>query len=68
MAPEAIGEIVEIPSSKSKRLNVLGFVNRDGQPDSIAVEGSVTSAVVVAGIEQFLGTLERPTVLIIDNF
>lgn len=61
------GETLEIPSAKSKRLNVLGFVNRDCQFDSIVVEGSVTSAVVVACIDQFADTLRQPTVLIIDN-
>ncbi|MGF1614750.1 MAG: transposase, partial [Gammaproteobacteria bacterium] len=37
------------------------------QFDSIVVEGSVTSAVVVACIDQFADTLRQPTVLIIDN-
>ena len=31
------------------------------------VEGSVNSAVVVACIDQFVETLKRPTVLILDN-
>ena len=64
---QRIGETIEIPNSKSKRLNVLGFVNRDCQFDSIVVEGGVNSAVVVACIDQFVETLEKPTVLIIDN-
>ncbi len=62
-----IGETIEIPNSKSKRLNVLGLVNRDCQFDSIVVEGSVSSAVVVVCIDQFTETLHKPTVLIIDN-
>ena len=64
---QAIGETIEISTSKSKRLNVLGFVNRDGQFDSIVVEGAVNSAVVVACIDRFVETLHKPTVLIIDN-
>ncbi len=64
---QAIGETIELSTSKSKRLNVLGFVNRDGQFDSIVVEGSVNSAVVVACIDRFVETLHKPTVLIIDN-
>ncbi len=64
---QAIGEAIELSTSKSKRLNVLGFVNRDGQFDSIVVEGSVNSAVVVACIDRFVETLHKPTVLIIDN-
>ena len=64
---QAIGETIELSTSKSKRLNVLGFVNRDGQFDSIVVEGAVNSAVVVACIDRFVETLHKPTVLIIDN-
>jgi len=61
------GETIEIPSSKSKRLNVLGFMDRECSLTSIVVEGSVTSAVVVASIDHFITTLQQPTVLVIDN-
>lgn len=61
------GETIEVPSSKSKRLNVLGFVNRDCSFTSLVFEGSITSAVVVASINHFITTLHRPTTLIIDN-
>jgi transposase len=64
---QPLGETIEVPSSKSKRLNVLGFMNRECSLTSIVVEGSVTSAVVVASIDHFIGTLQRPTTLIIDN-
>jgi len=64
---QPLGETLEVPSSKSKRLNVLGFVNRECSFTSIVVEGSVTSAVVVASIDHFITTLQRPTSLIIDN-
>ncbi len=64
---QPIGETIEVPSSKSKRLNVLGFMDRDCSLTSIVVEGRVTSAVVVASIDHFITTLQRPTVLIIDN-
>ena len=61
------GETIEIPSSKSKRLNVLGFMDRECSLTSIVVEGSVTSAVVVASIDHFITTLQQSTVLVIDN-
>jgi transposase len=61
------GETIEVPCSKSKRLNVLGFVNRECSFTSVVFEGSVTSAVVVASIDHFISTLRRPTVLIMDN-
>lgn len=56
-----------MPSSKSKRLNVLGFINRDCQFDSFVFEDSVTTSVVVACIDCFSDQIKKPTTLIIDN-
>lgn len=64
---QAIGKNIEIPCSKSKRLNVLGFMNKDCDFQSIVFEGSITSAVVVACIDQFAKSLKRETALVIDN-
>ena len=64
---QPIGRTLEVPSSKSRRLNVLGFINRECSFTPIVVEGNVTSAVVVASIDHFITTLQRHTVLIIDN-
>jgi transposase len=61
------GETIEIPCSKSKRLNVLGFMGRDCSFQSMVFEGSITSAVVVACIDNFLETHKHPTALVIDN-
>ena len=47
------GETIEIPSSKSKRLNVLGFVNRDCEFTSFVFEDSVNTSVVTACIDEF---------------
>ncbi len=61
------GETLEIPSSRSNRLNVLGFVNRDCQFKSFVFEGSITSSVVVACVDWFSKQIIKPTVLVIDN-
>jgi transposase len=61
------GETIEVPSSKSKRLNVLGFINRECNFESFVFEGSVTSSIVVACIDQFSNTIKRSTTLVIDN-
>ncbi len=45
---QPINETIEVPCSKSKRLNVLGFVDRDCQFNSFVFEGTITSAVVIA--------------------
>ena len=61
------GDTIEVSCSKSKRLNVLGFVNRECSFTSVVFEGSVTSAVVVASIDHFISSLRRATVLVMDN-
>ena len=64
---QPIGETVGIPSSKSKRMNVLGFINRECSFSSFVFEGTVTSSVVVGCIDKFSEGLQKPTTLIIDN-
>ena len=61
------GETIEVPSSKSKRLNVLGFIDRDSNFESFVFEGSVNTAVVVACFDQFAKNIRGKTVVIIDN-
>ena len=61
------GQTIEIPSSKSKRLNVLGFVNRDCEFQSFVFEGTVNSSIVTACIDEFSHQIKKPTTLIIDN-
>lgn len=64
---QEIGKTIEIPSSRSKQFNVLGFVNRKCQFESIVVEGSVNTDVVIACIDGFANRLKSPATLIIDN-
>jgi transposase len=61
------GTTIEVPSSKSSRLNVLGFVNRQCDFHSVVFEGSVTSSVVIACIDHFVEAIKKPTTLVIDN-
>jgi len=62
-----VNENIEIPSSKSNRLNVLGFMRRNCEFESFVVEGSVTSDLVVACFDAFAKTLNKKTVVVIDN-
>lgn len=64
---QPVGKTIGVPCAKSKRLNVLGFMNKNGPFQSWVFEQSVTTAVVVACIDRFAQALERPTVLVIDN-
>ncbi len=64
---QPVGETIEVPCAKSKRLNVLGFMNKNGSFQSWVFEQSVTSAVVIACFDTFIDTLKRPTTIVIDN-
>ncbi len=64
---QAKGEQIEIPSSRSKKLNVLGFINKACQFESFVFEGSVDTYVVVACFDEFLKTINKPTYVLVDN-
>ena len=57
-----------IPASRSKRINILGFINFTG--DELAAfehEGFVNSDIVIDIMDEFCESLERPAVVILDN-
>jgi hypothetical protein len=65
---QPIGERLEIPSSRSRQLNVLGFLDYQGNVfDPYIVEGGVDAATVIACMNSFCDKLTRPTTLVIDN-
>jgi transposase len=61
------GETIELPASHSKRLNVLGFMNRASDVQSYVFEGPIDTAVVIACFDAFAKTREKPTVVVLDN-
>ncbi len=62
-----IGEYLEIKSSQSKRLNVLGIINRRNDLKSYVSTQSINSDVVVNCIETFFPRVERKTVIVVDQ-
>lgn len=64
---QMIGETIEIPTSGSSRLNVLGFYNTDNEFDAFTVEGRVNSDIVIGCFDKFSETIDKETVVIIDN-
>ena len=64
---QAIGETLEVPSSRSKRLNVLGFIDRKCRFESYVFEGSINSEVVIACFDKFAKKLDKKTIVLIDN-
>jgi transposase len=64
---QAVGETIEIPSSRSKRLNVLGFCNKQQDFHATTVQGYVDSEVVIACFDQFCDTINKKTIVVVDN-
>lgn len=62
------GHTVGLPShAHSKRLNVLGFLRRDGHLQSVTTSQAVQAEHFIAAVERLLPTLSRPSVLVVDN-
>jgi transposase len=61
------GTTIEVPASKSGRLNVLGFLNRQHDFHPFIFEQSINTSVVVACFNAFSKTLAKQTAVVIDN-
>jgi transposase len=67
-AYQNIGETIEIQVSKSKRLNVLGFLNTSkNNLESFCFECSIDSEIVITCFNEFSKIIENKTVVILDN-
>jgi transposase len=64
---QAIGERLEIPSSRGGTLSVLGFLSLDSAFAPYTVEGTVDADVVVSCFDHFCESINRPTIVVIDN-
>ncbi len=60
-------ETIELPSSKSKNLSVLGFINKANDLHAYTCEGSVNSDVVISCFDSFVENITKNTFVIIDN-
>jgi transposase len=60
-------ERISLPSTQSKRLNVLGFMNTRNELEAYCFEGSVDSEVVIHCVDAFCKAIQGPTVVVIDN-
>lgn len=64
---QPIREVIEVPASKSGRLNVLGFLSLDSYLESFTFEDSIDSDVVVTCFDYLGKNITKKTVVIIDN-
>jgi transposase len=62
------GHPIALETSHSKRLNVLGLLNRYNDLHAYSFEGNIDSEVVIACIDEFCKKeIKRETFIIIDN-
>lgn len=61
------GEESVVKTSRSKRLNALGFLNKRNDLEVYLFECSINSDIVIACIDKFSEKLEKKTVLVMDN-
>ncbi|MHC5917497.1 MAG: IS630 family transposase [Nostoc sp.] len=61
------GEDIEIDSSRSRRLNVLGLMNCDRELDAYIFEGRITSEVVISCLDKLAENLKIKTIVVMDK-
>ncbi|MGB1242921.1 MAG: transposase [Chitinophagales bacterium] len=61
------GEQRGIPSSKDGKLNVFGLMNLAGNLTTYQSTGSVDSQQVIEWLDDFASTMEKQTVVVLDN-
>ena len=64
---QVAGETLALPSQKSKRLNVLGLMNREHRLESYVSTQTITGDVVAACIEAFFSNVDKSTVIVMDQ-
>jgi hypothetical protein len=65
---QPIGAVIEIPTSThSRRLNVLGFLNRRNDLYPHVIEGKVDTSAIVECFEQFSKQIKKRTYVFLDN-
>jgi transposase len=58
---------IQVETTPSKRLNVLGFLNTSNELRAYTIEGTINSEVVIACMDDFCKDLTKKTVVVIDN-
>lgn len=62
-----IGEYLEISSSHSRRLNILGIMNRANHLETYVSLQTINSDVVIACVDAFFPVVDKPTVIVVDQ-
>lgn len=62
-----IGEYLALSSRRSRRLNVLGIMNRKNHLDTYISYQTINSDVVITCIDTFFSQVNKPTVIVVDQ-
>ena len=58
---------IEIPSARSKGINILSFLGVNNELSPYVFDSSINSAVIVACFNDFSDQINKPTVVVLDN-
>jgi len=61
------GTTIEVPMAKSVQLNVLGFLSIENKLESFIFSNSISSDVVVECFNIFANSLQKKTLVVLDN-
>ena len=64
---QEIGNSIKIVPSKQTPINIFGLLSRQGELEAYECKGSMTSAVMIALIDDFLTTRTQRTAIVLDN-
>lgn len=64
---QPIGQQVPLACQPSQNLAVVGFMNKNCQFHGFRFEGAATAEVTVRCMDEFIETITKPTVVILDN-
>ncbi|WKZ16273.1 MAG: IS630 family transposase [Candidatus Jettenia caeni] len=64
---QRVKETLQIPSSRSNRLYVLGFLNRHNRLYPFVIEGKVDTSIIRACFNQFANHIKKKTFVLLDN-
>lgn len=64
---QRIGTEIEVLTSRSKRINVVGFINRDNEIISNIFECNVNKEIILSCIDDFSNQITGKNVIVMDN-
>ena len=62
-----IGKTAIIKTIAAKRINLLGLLSKQGKLYTSIVDGKVNSDTVIKVFDEFVETLSKPTIVVLDN-